>query len=135
MKDSLKYTMISTSGDVYTEEGEWGYYDVCLDEMPNGVVIITPSSDNTDVEVLPAYLKFSKLNWDECMWFDVMAGGDDDATDTTIDAHQITEDTITGHLDLTECPENLESCLSSCPGFSIEIFGACTEECASRCIP
>ncbi len=82
-QDSLKYTMISTSGDVYTEEGEWGYYDVCLDEMPNGVVIITPSSDNEDVEVLPAYLKFSKLNWDECMWFDVMSSDDDDATDTT----------------------------------------------------
>ena len=81
-QDSLKYTMISTSGDVYLDEGGLGYYDICLDEAPDGVVVITPSSDNSIVTIEPAYLKFTKLNWDWCDWFEITVDEDDDASDS-----------------------------------------------------
>ena len=69
--DSVKYTMISTSGDVYLDEGGWGYYDICLDEAPDGVVVITPSTDNSAVSIEPAYLKFTILNWVWCVFFEI----------------------------------------------------------------
>ena len=80
--ESVMYTVVSTSGDVYLDEGGMGWYEICLDEVPDGVVVITPTSDNSAVEIYPAYLKFSKLNWDECDYFDVEVSEDDDASDT-----------------------------------------------------
>ena len=63
----------------------------------------------------------------------------DEATDninkTTDAAEQTSDDQTTEDEDVTVCPKNLTSCLSSCPGSSTQIFGACAEECASRCIP
>ena len=84
-QESLKYT-ISTSGDVYLEEGGWGEYEICVEETPDGVLIITPSSDNSDVVIEPAYLKFTKLHssddYGNCEYFEVMVDEDDDASDT-----------------------------------------------------
>ena len=83
--ESVKYT-ISTSGDVYFDEGESAEYEICVEETPDGVLIITPSSDNTNVMIEPAYVKFSKLHSSEwygnCEYFEVMVDGDDDASDT-----------------------------------------------------
>ena len=41
-QESLKYT-ISTSGDVYLDEGGYAEYEICVEETPDGVLIITPS--------------------------------------------------------------------------------------------
>ena len=35
-QDSVMYT-ISTSGDVYLDEGGWGEYEICVDETPDGI--------------------------------------------------------------------------------------------------
>ncbi|MBT4391433.1 MAG: hypothetical protein HOD35_02140, partial [Euryarchaeota archaeon] len=40
--ESVMYTVVSTSGDVYLDEGGMGWYEICLDEVPDGVVVITP---------------------------------------------------------------------------------------------
>ena len=85
-QDSVMYT-ISTSGDVYLDEGGWGEYEICVDETPDGILIVTPSSDNTNVEISPAYVKFSKLSssdwYGNCEYFSVDVSEDDDASDTT----------------------------------------------------
>ena len=65
LRDSqtARHTAISvdvSSLDIY--EGDWGWYEVSLDEAPNGVLVITPSSDNAAITFEPAYLKFTKIN-------------------------------------------------------------------------
>ncbi len=71
-----------SSVDIY--EGDWGWYEVSLDEAPNGVLVITPSSDNAAITFEPAYLKFTKINWDMSQYVDVYhAGEDDNGADTT----------------------------------------------------
>ena len=66
------------------DEGDWGMYEVTLDHAPQGVLVVTPSSDNAAVTVDPAYLKFTKVNWDtpQYVYVDV-DGEDDDGADTT----------------------------------------------------
>ena len=85
-QESLKYT-ISTSGDVYLDEGGYAEYEICVEETPDGVLIITPSSDNSNVVIEPAYLKFTKLHssdwYGNCEYFGVEVSEDNDASDTT----------------------------------------------------
>ncbi len=65
------------------DEGYWDYYEIMLDEAPDGVVIITPSSDNALVTLEPAYLKFTKVNYDESQFVKVFTEWDLDGADTT----------------------------------------------------
>ena len=87
LRDEAKTMRTAVSTDVSAlliDEGDWGMYEVTLDQAPNGVLVVTPSSDNAGVTVDPAYLKFTKVNWDEIQYFDVyVEGPDDDGADTT----------------------------------------------------
>ena len=65
------------------DEGYWDHYEIVLDEAPDGVVIITPSSDNALVTLEPAYLKFDKVNYDEPQFVKVFTEWDLDGADTT----------------------------------------------------
>ncbi len=68
LRDSPAKMHAAISVDVTSlsiDEGYWDHYEIVLDEAPDGVVIITPSSDNALVTLEPAYLKFNKVNYDE----------------------------------------------------------------------
>ncbi|MEC7001035.1 MAG: hypothetical protein VXX04_04270, partial [Actinomycetota bacterium] len=76
---------ISTDATSLTlDEGSSNWYEVSLDEAPDGTLVITPSSDNSVVTVDPSYIKFTKLNWDTPQYVYVdIADTDDDAVNTT----------------------------------------------------
>ena len=81
LREEAKTMRTAVSTDVTAlsiDEGGWDWYEVTLDEAPDGVLVITASSDNTGVTVEPAYLKFTKVNWDEIQYFDVYVEGPDD---------------------------------------------------------
>ena len=49
LRDEAKTMRTAVSTDVSglgIDEGDWGMYEVTLDEAPNGVLVVTPSSDN-----------------------------------------------------------------------------------------
>ena len=87
LRDEAKTMRTAVSTDVSwlgIDEGDWGMYEVTLDQAPNGVLVVTPSSDNAGVTVDPAYLKFTKVNWDQSQYIYVdVEGPDDDGADTT----------------------------------------------------
>ena len=60
-------------------EGNSSTYTVKLNTQPTSDVVITVSSDNTDVTVSPATLTFSSSNWDTAQTVRVSAAQDDDA--------------------------------------------------------
>ena len=71
LRDEAKTMRTAVSTDVSAlliDEGDWGMYEVTLDQAPNGVLVVTPSSDNAGVTVDPAYLKFTKVNWDQSQY-------------------------------------------------------------------
>ncbi|MAK24541.1 MAG: hypothetical protein CL414_04900, partial [Acidimicrobiaceae bacterium] len=64
------------------DEGDEGWYEISLDEAPDGVLVITPSGPS-NVEISPSYLKFTKLNWEwnQTVWVHVLE--DDDGVNST----------------------------------------------------
>ena len=62
-------------------EGASGAYTVKLDPQPSSDVVITVSSDNTDVTVSPATLTFTTANWSTAQTVTVAAAQDADAVD------------------------------------------------------
>ncbi len=68
-------------------EGNSSTYTVRLDALPASDVVITVSSDNTDVTVSPATLTFTSSNWDTAQTVTVQAAQDSDAVN---DAASIT---------------------------------------------
>ena len=64
-------------------EGSTGNYSVRLDTQPLGTVTVTPESDNADVRVTPASLRFTTVNWATPQVVTVTARDDGDATDDT----------------------------------------------------
>ena len=86
LRDEAKAMRASISTDVANltiDEGGWEeWYSVTLDEAPNGVLVITPSSDAAGISLDPSYLKFTKANWDMTQWVYVSAASDDDGNDT-----------------------------------------------------
>ena len=60
-------------------EGASGAYTVKLDPQPSSDVVITVSSDNTDVTVSPATLTFTTANWSTAQTVTVAAAQDADA--------------------------------------------------------
>ena len=87
LRDEARAMGASISTDVTSltlDEGGSNWYEVSLDEAPDGTLVITPSSDNSVVTVDPSYIKFTKVNWDmpQYIWVDI-ADTDDDGADTT----------------------------------------------------
>ena len=76
---------ISTAVTTVTlDEGGVTMYEVSLDEAPDGTLVITPSSDNSDVTVDPSYLKYTKQDWDMNHYvYLCIEDTDDDGADTT----------------------------------------------------
>ena len=71
-------------------EGGSGAYTVVLDVQPTSDVVITVSSDNTDVTVSPATLTFTPSNWDTAQTVTVAAAQDADAVnDAASIAHAV----------------------------------------------
>ena len=86
LRDEARAMGASISTDVTSltlDEGGSNWYEVSLDEAPDGTLVITPSSDNSVVTVDPSYIKFTKVNWDmpQYIWVDI-ADTDDDGADT-----------------------------------------------------
>ena len=72
-------------------EGSTGSYTVKLNTAPSGNVVVTPSSDNTDVTVTPASLTFTSSTYSAPQTFMVRAGADEDTTnDTATVSHGVT---------------------------------------------
>ena len=72
-------------------EGSTGSYTVKLNTAPSGNVVVTPSSDNTDVTVTPASLTFTSSTYSTPQTFMVRAGADEDTTnDTATVSHGVT---------------------------------------------
>ena len=87
LRDEARAMGASISTDVTSlnlDEGGSNWYEVSLDEAPDGTLVITPSSDNSAVTLDPSYIKFTKVNWDmpQYIWVDI-ADTDDDGADTT----------------------------------------------------
>ena len=71
-------------------EGGSATYTVVLDAQPASDVVITVSSDNTDVTVSPATLTFSSANWSTAQTVTVAAAQDADAVnDAASIAHAV----------------------------------------------
>ena len=68
MHASIGLDVMDGVGNATFDEGDFGWYEVSLDEAPDGVLVITPTSDNSAVSVDPSYLKFTKVNWDMPQW-------------------------------------------------------------------
>ena len=87
LRDEARAMGASISTDVTTvtlDEGGSTWYEVTLDEAPDGTLVITPSSDNSAVTVDPSYIKFTKVNWDMPQYIYVdITDTDDDGADTT----------------------------------------------------
>jgi len=87
LRDEARAMGAAVSTDVTTltlDEGGWTWYEVSLDEAPDGTLVITPSSDNSAVTVDPSYIKFTKVNWDMPQYISVdIFDMDDDGADTT----------------------------------------------------
>ena len=86
LRDEARAMRASISTDVtsvWVTEGGSGWYEVSLDEAPDGVLVVTPTSDNSLISVDPSYLKFTKGNWDfpQTVWLDM--DFDDDANSTS----------------------------------------------------
>ena len=67
LRDEARAMGASISTDVTSltlDEGGYNWYEVSLDEAPDGTLVITPSSDNSAVTLDPSYIKFTKVNWD-----------------------------------------------------------------------
>ena len=69
------------------DEGASATYTVVLDALPASDVVITVTSDNSDVTASPATLTFTSSNWDTAQTVTVAAAEDADAVD---DAASIT---------------------------------------------
>ena len=87
LRDEARAMGASISTDVASltlDEGSSNWYEVSLDEAPDGTLVITPSSDNSVVTVDPSYIKFTKVNWEmpQYVYVDI-ADTDDDAVNTT----------------------------------------------------
>ena len=87
LRDEARAMGASITTDVTSltlDEGGSNWYEVSLDEAPDGTLVITPSSDNSVVTLDPSYIKFTKVNWDmpQYIWVDI-ADTDDDGADTT----------------------------------------------------
>ena len=76
-KDSRTAATTSASSLEIIED-DCGWYDITLDEAPDGLLVVTASADSALVDIEPAYLKFSKQNWDMSQWFEVCVDTDDD---------------------------------------------------------
>ena len=87
LRDEAREMRASITTDVTSvtfDEGGCGWYAVSLDEAPDGVLVITPSSDNSDVTVDPSYFKFTKQDWDMNHYvYLCIEDTDDDGADTT----------------------------------------------------
>ena len=99
-------------------EGSTDSYSVRLDTQPLGTVTVTPDSDNADVRVTPARLRFTTVNWAMPQVVTVTAREDGDAADdmatvthevsgyggiTTADSVAVTvEDNDTPHVSVSE---------------------------------
>ena len=64
-------------------EGSTGSYAVVLDTQPLSAVTVTPGSDNGDVRVNPARLRFTTTNWAMAQFVTVTARHDGDAANDT----------------------------------------------------
>ena len=49
--ESVKYT-ISTSGDVYFDEGESDEYEICVEETPDGILSVQDRATGASVALL-----------------------------------------------------------------------------------
>ncbi len=73
------------------DEGTSATYTVVLDALPAADVVITVSSDNSDVTVSPATLTFTPANWSTAKTVTVSAAQDADAVnDAASIAHAVT---------------------------------------------
>ncbi|MAW30273.1 MAG: hypothetical protein CMP98_15870, partial [Gammaproteobacteria bacterium] len=81
MRASISTDAVNNTLTLYEDGGYVGYY-VSVDEAPDGVLVITPSSDDAGVMFDPSYIKITKADWDMWHWFDVRVDPDDDANDT-----------------------------------------------------
>ena len=69
----------ATALDIYEDECDW--YEIQLDEAPDGLLVVTPTADSALVSISPSYLKFSKQNWDWGQGLEVCVDVDDDGAD------------------------------------------------------
>ena len=73
------------STTLFIDEGLFDHYEIVLDEAPDGVVVITPTTGSGTnyhtVSVEPAYLKFTKANFDAPQSFTVSTYYDIDGAD------------------------------------------------------
>ncbi len=87
-KERAKNTdiMVDTyhNGSITLYEGDWFAYEISIEEAPNGVLVVTPTTNNSDTTIWPAYLKFTKQNWQWPQEVWVQVDEDDDGADETI---------------------------------------------------
>ena len=87
-KERAKNTdiMVETyhNGSISLYEGDWFAYEISIEEAPNGVLVVTPTTSDSDTTFWPAYLKFTKQNWEWPQEVWVLVEEDDDGADETI---------------------------------------------------
>ena len=97
------------------EEGDMSHYEVSLNEAPDGVLVITPVSDNTAVTLDPSYLKFTKLNWDTTQVVYVHTTADVDGNNTNaVITHTISGDDSVFGADSFDCSMSVTTAPSLC---------------------
>ena len=79
--DTAGLVVSTTQLDI--NEGADGQFQVKLNTEPTADVTVTPSSDNTDVTVLPSSLTFTSSNWSAYQTVTVTGLSDDDYADET----------------------------------------------------
>ena len=105
MHASIDLVVMDGVGTATFDEGGSGWYEVSIDEAPDGVLVITPSSDNSAVSVDPSYLKFTKVNWDMSQWvyLDIEDTDDDGANTTATISHTISgTDTVFANVAISD---------------------------------
>ena len=75
--------VVLSTGVLRIDEGGSGTYTARLASRPKDTVTVTPSSDDADVIVSPASLRFDAADWDVPQTVTVRAAEDDDAIDDT----------------------------------------------------
>ena len=88
---AMEAVILTDVNAVTLDEGGSTWYEVSLDEAPDGTLVITPSSDNSAVTVDPSYIKFTKVNWDmpQYIYVDITDTDDDGAETTATISHSM----------------------------------------------